>query len=168
MRPVVTAVWCLAAAQLTSSSAQDTPDKVPVEKVWTGVNSPVPEKKSAVQITGPKDVKDDWKGVVVRDPREWADLWELTHSRGKPMPEVPVIDFGRDMVVAVFAGPKDTGGYAVEIKGAVKRGGDLTLHANAKTPHPDKMYSQSRTSPYALVVVPRTDGKVVVDVKEAK
>ena len=52
--------------------------------------------------------------VVVRCESEWATLW-IRHTAGRSE-AMPVVDFNREMVVAVFLGERSTGGYKVEVK----------------------------------------------------
>ena len=41
--------------------------------------------------------------VVIRTSSAWRALWQK-HAAGQPRSAMPVVDFSRDMVVAVFAG----------------------------------------------------------------
>jgi hypothetical protein len=51
--------------------------------------------------------------VVVRSPQEWGSLWNK-HTGGKADSR-PAVDFSKEMVVAVFLGERNTGGYKVDI-----------------------------------------------------
>jgi len=51
------------------------------------------------------------KNMVIRSENEWQSFCSQVFS-GKQTPEV---DFGKDMLVAVFAGEKNSSGYTVEI-----------------------------------------------------
>ena len=44
------------------------------------------------------------KNVVVRDAAAWATLWAEHSARRTPAPELPKVDFGHRMLVAVFSG----------------------------------------------------------------
>jgi len=44
--------------------------------------------------------------VVVRNPTEWARLWRDHDSRILPSRPLPFVDFGRDIVVAIFLGQR--------------------------------------------------------------
>lgn len=66
--------------------------------------------KLAGQSAGIKDAQT----VVVRTQKEWAALWTRhTAGRSEAMPQV---DFSKEMVVGVFLGERNTGGYKVETK----------------------------------------------------
>src|SRR3990167_3024062 len=54
-------------------------------------------------------------GVAVKDEGEWLALWRRHKSNEHPPPPVPHVDFGQDMVLAVFSGEHGSGGYAIQI-----------------------------------------------------
>ncbi|MBX9582475.1 MAG: protease complex subunit PrcB family protein [Gemmataceae bacterium] len=124
------------------------PTEVKIRQTWAGASSP--EFKPRHQI--------------VRDPAEWKALWERVHSRQPPGPAVPEVDFGKEMVVAVFAGGRPSGGYGLEVARVERAAGGLTVRVTERTPNPDKMYTQATTAPYVLAVVPKHPGEVRVAV----
>ncbi|WP_245986349.1 protease complex subunit PrcB family protein [Azospirillum thermophilum] len=62
------------------------------------------------------------------------------------------------MAVAVFMGPRDTAGYAVSIDRAQVQGGDLVIGYREQVPGPAQVVALVRTSPYAVRLLPKTDG----------
>jgi hypothetical protein len=62
--------------------------------------------------------------VVVRDRDAWLDVWKRIYrvvpSNG-PYPELPEIDFSREMVVVAAMGQQPSTGYAIIIDGAYER-----------------------------------------------
>lgn len=90
--------------------------------------------------------------VVARDAAEWTALWARV---GEPAPAgLP----GGRMAVAVFLGPRDTGGYGVAIDRVQQAGGDLVVGYRETVPGPAQAVAQSRTSPYAIRLLPGTAG----------
>jgi hypothetical protein len=99
------------------------------------------------------------RGVVVRDPKAWAALWqEHTAGRISPPPPPPV-DFTRNMVVGYFLGEKSTAGYAVTVR-------EIALHQDpvvvrvqveVRSPPPGDPVAQVLTQPFHLVQVQRFD-----------
>lgn len=93
--------------------------------------------------------------VTARTAGEWSDLWARV---GEPAPSsLP----GDRMAVAVFLGPRDTGGYAVSIDRAQAAGGDLVVGFHERVPGPAQAVALSQTSPYAVRLLPRVEGKTV-------
>jgi hypothetical protein len=100
----------------------------------------------------------DRKLVVVRTPAEWKALWRAHRSQGTQ--PVPAIDFQTEMVVAVFAGEKSTGGYRVEIVCVEANQQVRVLYREAQPP-PDAIRIQVLTQPYHIMKLQRVDRPVV-------
>ena len=87
--------------------------------------------------------------LVIRDANAWADFWsELGVG------ERPTVDFSRDVVVAVAAGQRPTGGYEIAVDRVVNNNGELTAEVVETTPGPNCMTTASLTQPVDVVVVP--------------
>lgn len=54
--------------------------------------------------------------VVVRNPTEWARLWRDHDSRILPSRPLPFVDFGRDIVVAIFLGQRPDRCHEVRVE----------------------------------------------------
>ena len=97
--------------------------------------------------------------VAIRDADAWKALWSQ-HAAGRPL---PAVDFGREMVVAVFMGTKSTGGFAVEIAGYRESGGDVVVQYRESSPGRGAITAQVLTSPYHLVAIPKRAGAVTFE-----
>ena len=96
----------------------------------------------------------DAKDVVVRTLPEWQALWREHHGADGTC---PVVDFAKQMVVGVFLGARNTGGYDVEIT-AVERGPQgLVVRYAERTPDRGSIVAQVITSPFHLVAVDKSD-----------
>jgi hypothetical protein len=94
---------------------------------------------------------DGARQAVVRSDSEWSMLWsQHAGDRAKP-----AIDFGKEMVVAVFLGTRPTPGFSVEIVGAREEGGAFVVSYRETRPQPGSVAAQVLTSPYHLVAVPK-------------
>jgi hypothetical protein len=94
--------------------------------------------------------------VVVRSAAEWAALWKDHGVREA----APAVDFSREMVVGVFLGGRNTGGYGVEIVRAVGNGAVMTVQYVETSPGRDTITTQMLTAPYHLAAMPMHDGEV--------
>ncbi len=54
--------------------------------------------------------------VVVRNPTDWARLWRDHDSRILPSRPLPFVDFGQDIVVAIFLGQRTDRCHEVRIE----------------------------------------------------
>ncbi len=87
--------------------------------------------------------------LVIRDANAWADFWsELGVG------ERPTVDFSQDVVVAVAAGQRPTGGYEIAVDRVVNNNGELTADVVETAPGPNCMTTASLTQPVDVVVVP--------------
>ena len=94
---------------------------------------------------------------VVRDAAAWDAFWQDVQTSA-PRPFRP----DREQAVAVFLGERRTGGYTVRIENAAAQEGRLVVTYQESPPPPGTMVTQALTSPWALVVVPRSDLPVEV------
>jgi VWFA-related protein len=105
---------------------------------------------------GPQSNVDEGRQVVARTAEEWQTLW-TSHAPDRPM---PTVDFSREMVAAVFLGSRPTGGFAVEIAGAVEQDGALVVQYRERRPGGDAITTQVITSPYQIAALPAYRGTV--------
>ena len=99
---------------------------------------------------------DDARQVVVRTADEWAKLWRV-HGMDRARPKV---DFAREVVVGVFLGSRPTSGFNVEIVGVDEVAGARVVRYRETSPARDALTAQVLTSPYELVVIPRTPAEI--------
>jgi hypothetical protein len=64
------------------------------------------------------------------------------------------------MVVGIFLGRRNTGGYGVEIVRTAATGGAPVVEYVETTPSPDAITSQVLTAPYHLAAIPKQDGEI--------
>lgn len=95
---------------------------------------------------------------VARDAETYAQLKNLINN----LPPASEIDFRQQAVIAAFAGTKNTGGYAVEIK---KSGEKVSISVNS--PPPGAIVTEALTAPYKIAVVSLEAGNSLnLDVSE--
>jgi FAD dependent oxidoreductase/PrcB C-terminal len=99
---------------------------------------------------------DEARQVVVRTPEEWQALWK-EHATGQAMPSV---DFSKMMVVGVFLGTRNSGGYRVTISGIERDGDNLVVTWREDKPGTRDIVTQVLTFPFHLVGTERATGEV--------
>jgi PrcB C-terminal len=92
--------------------------------------------------------------LVIRDANGWAQFWSELGVGDRPS-----VDFNRDVVIAVAAGERQTGGYEIAIDRVTQSDGQLTVEVVERTPGPNCMTTASVTQPVDVVVVPAVDAK---------
>jgi hypothetical protein len=99
---------------------------------------------------------DETMEVVVRSEADWQTLWK-SHAGAEP---APAVDFSRELVAAIFLGPRRSGGFSAEITGYRREGPALVIDYIERMPAPGGITTQALTSPFHIVKLPRFDGPV--------
>lgn len=89
---------------------------------------------------------------VITDDKSWKAFLSQTSNAGPP----PKVDFTKQMVIAIFAGLKPTGGFSVRVSKVVdhsKTGkpSRAVVHWQLRPPPPDSMVTQALTYPSAVI-----------------
>lgn len=91
--------------------------------------------------------------VVARNDQDWSELWaRIGEAAPSSLP-------GDRMAVAVFLGPRDTAGYSVSIDRAQTVEGGVQVGFHERVPGPTQAVALTQTSPYAVRLLPRIEGK---------
>lgn len=100
--------------------------------------------------------------TVIRNQGEWNVFWKRHSSRDTHSALAPSVDFDREMVVGIFLGEKNTGGYGVEIVRAERRDSSLYFYYREEIPPPGAIVTQALTQPFHLVKVMKYDNMQVI------
>ncbi len=97
---------------------------------------------------------------TVRDQAALRSLWREHRAGASPAPPMPEVDFSKEMVVAAFAGQKNTGGYQLNLTGLDRRGGRIDISLSLTQPGPDCLVAQALTQPFVIVRIPHSNKPV--------
>jgi len=96
--------------------------------------------------------------VLATSDTDYQRFWrELAGGPDAP----PAVDFAENVVVFLFAGERNTGGWSVEPKSVTIEGDTAVIDAPVNGPPPGSMVTQALTYPYAVVSVRSRDVKNV-------
>jgi hypothetical protein len=137
-----TAVHVTVGLQTDASALRPTPRDVPFEVVAQG--------SQAVGIVAP-----EYRLLQTRD--ELSRAWNQAYGASLEVPRLPAADLARETLVAVFLGPKPTGGYGLDVRATTFDGGDLYVDVRERAPAADAIVTQAITSPWLLLRIPRGD-----------
>lgn len=98
---------------------------------------------------------------VIRNRQEWSGLWNRVDSRSSVIPSLLEVDFDKYMVIGVFLGEKNTGGYAIEVEKIVEEGEKIIVHLKETTPGKDDMVIQVLTQPYQIIKIEKTTKEIM-------
>ncbi len=99
---------------------------------------------------------------IISDPKTWQDYWGRHQKNQTETAPLPVVDFEKNEVIAVFAGEQPTLGFRVEITRVL-----MTQWENAPArivryrvigPSEGTVAGQALTQPYCLKIVPKFNG----------
>lgn len=106
------------------------------------------------------------KNYRIKSREEFDQLWQMIYAGDGP--NIPYIDFAESEVLAVFDGTHTTGGYAIEVA-SVEDNGSRRIIIKHISPGETCMTTGSITSPFALVMLPKTTLPIVrEDVEEVR
>lgn len=97
---------------------------------------------------------------TIRDKAALRSLWQEHQTGAPPTSPMPEVDFSKEMVVAAFAGQKNTGGYQLNLTGLDRRGGHIDISLSLTQPGPDCLVAQALTQPYVIVRIPYSNKQV--------
>jgi hypothetical protein len=87
--------------------------------------------------------------LVIRDANTWAQFWA-----DLGVGERPAIDFSQNLVVAVAAGQRQTGGYEIAVRRVSQANGALTIEVEETAPGPNCITTSALTQPVDVVALP--------------
>ena len=138
------------------------PSPAPSAPVVDPDPAPTPAPAAAAPAPGPaSDVEirriGRWVGsgirgarrLVIRDPATWSHFWS---ELGAGVP--PQVDFARDLVIAVAAGERSSGGHDIVVREVTRSGGELRITVLETTPGPGCITTTALTQPVDVVMVP--------------
>jgi hypothetical protein len=97
---------------------------------------------------------------VITTEDEWTNLWKKHVSVLVPQPPVPEIEFDQFVVVAIYAGEKNTSGYQVKIKEVLPAGPNITVRYKLVEPPANSFILQVITQPFVLLKIQKPAGTV--------
>ncbi|MEW6295926.1 MAG: DUF4382 domain-containing protein [Candidatus Diapherotrites archaeon] len=108
------------------------------------------------------------ENLVVKDNSAWQAAWSKVKEGVSPAPELPSVDFSKEMVIAVFMGEQSTGGYSIEIDDLREQGNSIRVFVEESSPGPDEVVTLALTQPYHIVRTYLTDKNIEFVVKTEK
>lgn len=82
---------------------------------------------------------------------EWEEFWARHKSNAMPAPDLPSVDFSREMVIAAVDQVEVSGGIQFEVADIVQDGDSVTVLVNKAVPGPDCAVTAVLTQPFHIV-----------------
>jgi len=122
------------------------PEYAPARTVGTVAFTSIAEGQYANQL----DTRTNYR---IETQEELDTLWTLIH--GTTRPALPVVDFEKNEVLAVFNGSHASGGYSVKVLEVVDSELLRTVHIEHRSPDESCVTTSVETSPYELIELPK-------------
>lgn len=103
-------------------------------------------------VSGTQSTISKRANYVIRSDGELRELWKMLDAGGMP----PVIDFSKNIVVAVFVGQESTGGYSISVSRVADSASARTVSITLTKPGGSCILPQVLTAPYQIVELAST------------
>jgi hypothetical protein len=98
--------------------------------------------------------------LVIRDEATWRSTWSAIWQGLSPTPELPAVDFSREMLVVAALGSRPSGGFGILIESATSTSDGLVVQVRTIAPGGRCMTTQAFSQPVDVARLPLTDGPV--------
>jgi hypothetical protein len=86
--------------------------------------------------------------MVIQDANAWAEFWSELGVGDRP-----AVDFTRDIVIAVAAGERPSGGHEIAVSRVTQANGELRVEVRETSPGPNCLSTSSLTQPVDVIVL---------------
>ena len=103
---------------------------------------------------------------VILNEDEWTDVWNQHQSIFIPQLPTPEVNFSKTIVIAVFMGEFNTGGYGIEIKEILDMNQSVVVKVEKIHPGKGCGVILAFTQPYHIVKIDKIDKEITFDTVE--
>lgn len=120
-------------------------EKLPVEVVIDGTYCSIEQKRE----------------VMLTNNEDYQKLMNEVYQNLDQLPRIPVVDFSKYSLLAVFIGQRTSGGYLVTIDSVISSSSKINCYVTEIAPGKNCGVTDVITSPFAIVKIPKTQNKPV-------
>lgn len=118
------------------------------------------EYESGADVKGTNSSIKGKRLLVIRNANEFSEFWADHSATQAPIPPEPDVDFETSMVIAAFAGERETGGYSITIEDIRENNEFMIVEVEIETPGDNCAVAQALTQPHHVVVLDDSDKPV--------
>ena len=104
--------------------------------------------------------------VVIKTERAWKKLWRKHNQFQDSVPPLPEVDFKENLIVAIFAGNKSSGGFSISIKEpeiTTWEGEEARIiRYKLNQPRKGRMSTMAVNQPFSMKVFPKISGETFI------
>jgi hypothetical protein len=98
---------------------------------------------------------------TLRDAATLLKLWKAHTAGVSPAPPLPDVDFSKEMVIAAFAGTRNSGGYALSVSRISVYPDRIEIDLSLTQPGSDCMVTEALTQPFVFAKTGQSGDKPV-------
>jgi PrcB C-terminal len=99
--------------------------------------------------------------LVISDTAAWTSAWQQLWSRHSPQPELPTVDFEREVVLLASMGQRNSGGYVIELRNVTELANGLEVTVAEMSPDITTcLVTAALSEPLVALRIPRPQGEV--------
>ncbi|WP_197505861.1 protease complex subunit PrcB family protein [Urechidicola croceus] len=99
------------------------------------------------------------KYIIIKEEKTLREVFTKVNMIRRPGFPIPKIDFENEMVIALFMGQKNNGGYGISVKNIVDT--DDSIEIQIKEVEPEGMTTMVICQPFYFCKIPKSDKNVV-------
>ena len=101
----------------------------------------------------------------IHNQADFDALWQKAFAKQSGAPDKPVVDFSKDMVLAIFIGDQSTGGYIIRIKNVDTSGATIDVTVLVTSPGQNCRHPRSASDAFMIATMPASTKTVNFDPK---
>jgi len=99
------------------------------------------------------------KSIVIKDIASYNEVFTTINQTKEPNLTIPTIDFENEMIIGLFMGMKNSGGYSIKIDSIISNSEKLLVYV--KKSKPKGMATSVMTQPFYLAKIKKTNKLIV-------
>ena len=100
---------------------------------------------------------------VMKEAESVKEIYDQINIGRSPKIDVPNLDFKKDMLVGIFRGEFNTGGYSVTVNKIEEKAESIVVHVQEKGPKPMDNVIMALTQPYCIIKLPYTSKALIFE-----
>ncbi|MFH1100584.1 MAG: protease complex subunit PrcB family protein [Methanobacteriota archaeon] len=102
------------------------------------------------------------RDYVINSQDAWVELWNTTmNGVTTQLPEMPVVDFTDNTVIAVFFGQHSSLGYEIQIEKIVENNTRVIVYVKESSPKPGEPAGSALTQPYHIIKTKKITKEII-------
>jgi PrcB C-terminal len=103
----------------------------------------------------------DSKFMVIEDNESLTEVFNIFNKSRSPQLKIPIINFEKETVIALFLGEKYSGGYAITVEQVLDKNNKVNIFYKVTSPKLGDMVTSVMTQPFSIIKIPKTTKEIV-------